>query len=45
MEKQKAYADRQLAKGMKKVSVWVPANMVERLKKYAERLRKEAEKQ
>jgi len=40
MERQKAYSDRQQAKGLKLVRVWVPAGMVEYLKKYAARLRR-----
>jgi len=41
MEKQKAYAARQQAKGLRSVRVWVPADKVERLKQYAEKLRNE----
>ena len=45
MNRQKDYDERLKAKGWKKVCVWIPAGMVERLKKYAERLRRESEKQ
>ena len=44
MQKQKAYDDRQRAKGYKVVRIWVPADKVDQVKRYAERLRKEAEK-
>lgn len=45
MSKETAYADRQKAKGFKVVRIWVPADKVDQLKRYAEKLRKESEKQ
>ena len=38
-----AHRARKAAKGLVKVEVWVPADMVERLKKYERKLVKEAE--
>jgi len=45
MNRRTDYENRLKAKGWKKVCLWVPGDMVERLKKYAEKLRKESEKQ
>ena len=45
MNRQREYEGRLRAKGWQKVCLWVPAGMVERLKKYAEKLRRETDKQ
>ena len=37
----KAFRKAQAARGLVKVAVWVPTSMRDRLKKYAERLRRE----
>jgi hypothetical protein len=41
MDKQKAYTERQKAKGLRIVRVWVPKDKTEQLKRYAEKLRKQ----
>lgn len=43
-EAQRQYYARMKAAGFKKVSVYVPADMIDRLRNYADRLCKEAEK-
>jgi len=40
-KRQKAYNERQLAKGYMLVKVWVPAKLVKKLKDYAKSLRKQ----
>ncbi len=44
MTRQQDYDARQRARGHKKVCLWVPTDKVDRLKKYADKLRKEADK-
>ena len=42
--RQASYVERQEAKGLTRVRVWVPVDQVERLKKYVQRLVKEGGK-
>lgn len=44
MSKFKAYEERQKAKGMKKIHVWIPVDQEDNVKRYCERKRKAHEK-